>query len=161
MNGVLVVGRSGDLISREFVELLATVAPGTRRLALALACVKPWTTAHQEVPDCLARGLAFAIEESEDEDAEADQAQSTLESARELVDAYIQPIPLSLLQDLVSQGPVLRRIGLINSVCALWGEAESVPRCYKREFALAAADAHDDYLERRKWLTGRTDEDAK
>lgn len=147
-SGVTFIGDSGDVIDKAFVEQLARLQPSLRRLALAVACVRPWRVDGAPAPACFEQILAVARADSGDEEKGRDRRSHAdpVEVIDSIIAPFAIPIPKSILRDIAAQPPTVRRIALIHSICSVWSNVAEIPECYRREFEVASAEAQEEYL---------------
>lgn len=141
------IGDEGEIVDRAFAERLALLRPSLRRLALAMACTEPWRRSDKLAPKCFQRSLLVAAADAREEVADrASEDGDPIQLVEAVLRDFTSPLPLSVLRDLAEETPSRRRVGLINSICAVWKDESEIPACYRREFDLASAEAHEEYM---------------
>lgn len=149
---VTIVGERGkQSVSPEFLRRLDDLSPSFRRLALARACVLPWTDRPEELPACYQWELTRATAEASEDRAAYPHMDGLLD---DLFADVAEPLNSVQLSQLVEMTPTGRYFHIIfalalaskpGGVKAVLAGSRDAPKWLHHEFAYAQQVRSDEY----------------
>jgi len=146
-------------VCRSFVSRLDELTPTLRRLALAMACARPWRDDPESLPDCYRGELQYSAyqarrdcELTTDPHSQANAALSHLDARlSSLFEDDPEPIAKELLLQFLDCTPTERRALLIFFLAELgWGEGDPIAEWLLPEQEYTGLEGRDE-----RWIWAR------